>query len=180
MKSKNLDTKVNIVLLEPEIPQNTGNIARTCVALGASLHLIRPLGFALTEKAIRRSGMDYWERLDLHLYDSYTDFLIAHPHTSKLTFVTTKSKTNYADYTYHQDTYLIFGKESAGLPEEILVEYEAQCVRIPMLSSERSLNLSNAVAIVGYEVLRHNDFLGLEQKGKLHRLQWKSDQGEKE
>jgi tRNA (cytidine/uridine-2'-O-)-methyltransferase len=177
MKSLNPKLKINIVLLEPEIPQNTGNIARTCVAIGARLHLIRPLGFKLTEKAIRRSGMDYWHRLDFHLYESLEEFLSHRIDHKNLVLITTKSSLNYSQYQYTEEPYLIFGKESAGLPEEFLIEYERQCVRIPMMPTERSLNLSNAVAIVSYEALRQRGFPGLETKGNLHRLEWETQKG---
>jgi tRNA (cytidine/uridine-2'-O-)-methyltransferase len=178
MKSLNLENRINVVLVEPEIPQNTGNIARTCVAIGASLHLIRPLGFTLSQKAIRRSGLDYWERLDLHLYDGLNEFLNKTNQHKKLALITTKAQIPYSDYHYEDDPYLVFGKESAGLPEEFLIEYQLQCVRIPMMENERSLNLSNAVAIMGYEVLRQKNFEGLKRSGNLHRLQWVSKREE--
>ena len=162
---------MNIILHQPEIPQNTGNIGRTCVATGTSLHLIEPLGFRLTEREIARSGMDYWERLSLFRYVNYEAFLSEHP-DARIWYCTTKAHHSYSDVIYSPDDYLMFGKESAGIPEEILVENEPHCIRIPMLPGERSLNLSNAVAIVLYEALRQTGFTGLEREGELHRLKW--------
>ena len=164
--------KLNIVLFEPEIPANTGNIGRTCVATGTRLHLIEPLGFQLTEKAIRRSGMDYWKDLDVTTYVNYEEFLEKNPN-AKIYMATTKGKHVYSDVTYEPDCYIMFGKESAGIPEEILVENEENCIRIPMLEQIRSLNLSNSVAIVLYEALRQTDFHKMQLEGQLHRLHWK-------
>ena len=141
--------KLNIVLLEPEIPSNTGNIGRTCVAAGARLHLIEPLGFRLNEKSIRRAGMDYWEHLDVTRYIDYQDFLTKNP-GAKIYMATTKARQLYTDVRYEEDCYIMFGKESAGIPEEILLENKERAVRIPMLSDIRSLNLANSVAIVLY------------------------------
>ncbi len=166
--------RMNIVLLEPEIPANTGNIGRTCAATGSRLHLIEPLGFRLTEKAIRRSGMDYWEELDVTRYADFEDFLTRNP-DAKLYLATTKAKKLYSEVRYEPDCYLMFGKESAGIPEEILLAYQPGCVRIPMLGETRSLNLSNSVAIVLYEALRQNGFPGLKREGHLHRLAWKEE-----
>ena len=163
---------MHIILHEPEIPANTGNIGRTCVATGTSLHLIEPLGFSLSEKAIKRSGMDYWPKLDVTRYVNYQDFLEKHP-GAKIWMATTKAHQNYTDVEFGPDDYIMFGKESAGIPEEILVENEATCIRIPMLDEIRSLNLSNSVAIVLYEALRQNHFAGMQEKGELHRLHWK-------
>ncbi len=163
---------INIVLLEPEIPQNTGNIGRTCVAAGARLHLIEPLGFRLTEKALRRAGMDYWDRLDVTRYDDYEDFLWRNP-GAKIYMATTKAKHIYTDVQYEDNCYIMFGKESAGIPEEILVEHEEDCIRIPMIGDIRSLNLGNSVAIVLYEALRQQHFGGMNMEGELHRLSWK-------
>lgn len=162
---------MNIVLLEPEIPANTGNIGRTCVATGSVLHLIEPLGFRLDEQAIKRAGMDYWERLDVRRYIDFQDFLNKNP-GAHIFMATTKAHHVYTDVTYHDDDFIMFGKESAGIPEELLVDHEEDCIRIPMLEHERSLNLSNSVAIVLYEALRQNEFKGLECTGELHRLKW--------
>ena len=142
---------LNIVLYEPEIPANTGNIGRTCVATGTRLHLIEPLGFKLNEKSLKRAGMDYWKDLD----------------------VTTKAHKVYTEVDYESDCYIMFGKESAGIPEEILVEHEEDCMRIPMNGDIRSLNLGNSVAIVLYEALRQNGFAGMNLSGELHELHWK-------
>ena len=154
---------INIVLLEPEIPANTGNIGRTCVAAGARLHLIGPLGFSLSEKALRRAGMDYWKDLDVTTYIDYQDFLEQNP-GAKIYMATTKAKRVYTDVNYETDCYIMFGKESAGIPEEILVENRENCVRIPMMEEIRSLNLGNSAAIVLYEALRQNGFAGWRQK----------------
>lgn len=162
---------IHIVLHEPEIPQNTGNIARTCAATGASLHLIRPLGFAIDDKRMKRAGLDYWDKLDLHFYDSLSDFLNIHPDAALYCF-TTKAQHNYAEVTYPDEVYLMFGKETRGLPEEFLLERPDSCVRIPMLDRLRSLNLSNSVAIAVYEVLRQRDFAGLRETGELHDHLW--------
>ena len=163
--------RMNIVLYEPEMPQNTGNIGRTCVATNTCLHLIEPLGFKLSEKAIRRAGLDYWERLDVRTYCDFNDFLDKNP-GAKLYMATTKAPKMYTEVNYEPDCYLMFGKESAGIPEEVLVKYQETCVRIPMWGEIRSLNLSNSVAIMLYEALRQNGFPKLETKGHLHRLQW--------
>ncbi len=163
--------RMNIVLYEPEMPQNTGNIGRTCVATNTCLHLIEPLGFKLSEKAIRRAGLDYWERLDVRTYCDFNDFLDKNL-GAKLYMATTKAPKMYTEVNYEPDCYLMFGKESAGIPEEVLVKYQETCVRIPMWGEIRSLNLSNSVAIMLYEALRQNGFPGLETKGQLHRLQW--------
>lgn len=162
---------LNIVLYEPEIPSNTGNIGRTCVACGARLHLIEPLGFSLSDKMLKRAGLDYWPRLDVSRYSDWEDFLAKNP-GAKIYMATTKSKQTYADVTYDKDAYVMFGKESAGIPEEILLDYREDCIRIPMIPEERSLNLANSVAIVAYEVLRQQGFPGLEQEGQLHRYRW--------
>lgn len=164
---------MHIVLHQPEIPANTGNIGRTCVATGTALHLIEPLGFRLDEKSVRRSGMDYWERLDVTRYMNYAEFLERHP-DAKVWLATTKAKRIYTDAAFGPEDYIMFGKESAGIPEEILVAHEEDCIRIPMLDGTRSLNLSNAVAIVLYEALRQNRFAGLQTEGALHRLHWQT------
>ena len=162
---------LNIVLHEPEIPANTGNIGRTCVATGTRLHLIEPLGFSLSEKALKRAGMDYWKDLDVRTYVDYEDFLEKNP-GAKIYYATTKAPQTYADVQYEDDCYIMFGKESAGIPEEILVKHEENCIRIPMLPTIRSLNLSNSVAIVLYEALRQNGFHDMQREGQLHRLHW--------
>ena len=149
--------KLHIVLHEPEIPQNTGNIARTCAVTGASLHLIRPLGFSTDSRYLKRSGLDYWDKLDITYYDSLEDFFARHPDTDYYCF-TTKAPRNYTDVRYSGDCWLLFGKETKGLPEEFLRDRLERCVRIPMRNTLRSLNLSNSVAIAAYEVLRQHDF----------------------
>ena len=146
--------KLNIVLLEPEIPSNTGNIGRTCVATGTRLHLIEPLGFRLTEKNLKRAGMDYWKDLDVTTYINYEDFLEKNP-GAKIYMATTKAPQVYTDVSYEPDCYIMFGKESAGIPEELLLENQERAVRIPMIGDIRSLNLANSVAVVLYEALRH-------------------------
>jgi tRNA (cytidine/uridine-2'-O-)-methyltransferase len=162
---------LNIVLHEPEMPANTGNIGRSCVAAGARLHLIEPLGFKINEKQLKRAGLDYWERLDVTTYVDYNDFLARNP-GAKIYMATTKSKQKYTDVRYEEDCYIMFGKESAGIPEEILLQNKENCVRIPMFPEIRSLNLSNSVAIVLYEALRQQGFPGLETQGQLHHYQW--------
>ena len=163
---------MNIVLHQPEIPANTGNIGRTCVATGTSLHLIEPLGFSLSEKALKRAGMDYWKDLDVHTYVNFDDFLEKHPN-AKIWMATTKAKHVYSDVTFGPDDFIMFGKESAGIPEEILVEHEETCIRIPMEPAIRSLNLSNSVAIVLYEALRQNHFAQMKLEGTLTKYDWK-------
>ena len=163
--------QLNVVLFEPEIPANTGNIGRTCVAPGTRLHLIEPLGFRLNEKEIRRAGMDYWKDLDVTRYVNYQEFLDKNP-GAKIYMATTKGRQVYTEVQYEPDCYLMFGKESAGIPEEILVEHPKECVRIPMIGETRSLNLSNSVAIVLYEALRQNQFDHMKRMGELHRLSW--------
>ncbi len=162
---------LNIVLFEPEIPANTGNIGRTCVATGSSLHLIEPLGFQLNERAIKRAGMDYWKDVDVTRYMNWQDFLEKNPRAN-IYMATTKGRKIYTEVQYEPDCYLMFGKESGGIPEEILKEYLDACVRIPMVGETRSLNLSNSAAIVLYEALRQNQFGGLKLEGQLHRLSW--------
>ena len=163
---------MHIILHQPEIPTNTGNIGRTCVATGSSLHLIEPLGFRLDEKSIKRAGMDYWDSLDVTRYINYQEFQEKHP-GAKVWFATTKAKKVYTEAVFGMDDYIMFGKESGGIPEEILVDHEQDCIRIPMLDSIRSLNLSNSVAVVLYGALRQNDFQGMRRAGELHRLQWR-------
>ena len=163
---------MHIILHQPEIPANTGNIGRTCVATGTSLHLIEPLGFRLTEKEIKRAGMDYWEKLDITRYMNFQEFKELHP-DARIFMATTKAKRSYTEVSFGPDDYIMFGKESAGIPEEILVDYEETCIRIPMLPEIRSLNLSNSVAIVLYEALRQQNFAHMQREGELHRLHGK-------
>ena len=165
---------MNIILHEPEIPSNTGNIGRTCCATGTSLHLIKPLGFSLSEKALKRAGMDYWDKLDVHVYTDFEDFLEKHPE-AHIYMATTKGHKRYDEVSFGPDDYIMFGAESKGIPEEILVEHEEDCIRIPMNEEIRSLNLANSVAIVLYEALRQNRFEGMQPYGQLHRLHWKSE-----
>lgn len=165
---------MNIVLHQPEIPQNTGNIGRTCVATGVRLHLIEPLGFLLNEKSLKRAGMDYWKELDVTTYITYEEFLAKNP-GAKIYYATTKGRQLYTDVSYESDCYLMFGKESGGIPEEILKEHPDTCIRIPMIGETRSLNLSNAAAIVLYEALRQNHFAGMKLEGELHRLRWEDE-----
>lgn len=162
----------NIVLFEPEIPANTGNIGRTCAATETRLHLIEPLGFRLDEKSIRRAGMDYWQKLDVTRYVNWEEFLNKNPN-ARIYMATTKGKRLYTEVSYEPDCYLMFGKESAGIPEEILIQHPEECIRIPMIGETRSLNLSNSVAIVLYEALRQNQFAHMKLEGELHRLHWK-------
>lgn len=162
---------LNIVLYEPEIPANTGNIGRTCVATGAKLHLIEPMGFRLNEKNLKRAGMDYWEQLEVQTYIDYQDFLNQNP-GAKIYMATTKGRRTYAEVKYEPDCFLMFGKESAGIPEALLKDSEETCIRIPMKEEARSLNLGNSVAIVLYEALRQQGFQGLCKEGELHHLEW--------
>ena len=163
---------LNIVLLEPEIPANTGNIGRTCVATGTRLHLIEPLGFRLSEMDLKRAGMDYWPQLDVTTYVNYEDFLRKNPGAQPY-MATTKGPKVYTETQFEPDCYIMFGKESAGIPEEILLENQERAIRIPMLGETRSLNLSNSVAIVLYEALRQNDFPGMRLEGHLTKYDWK-------
>ena len=162
---------LNIVLFEPEIPANTGNIGRTCLATNTRLHLIEPLGFRLDEKSLRRAGMDYWKDLDVTTYIDFDDFMSKNP-DAKIYMATTKAPNVYTDVSYEPDCYIMFGKESAGIPEEILVSHKKDSIRIPMVGDIRSLNLGNSVAIVLYEALRQNDFKDMTKEGHLHRLEW--------
>lgn len=164
---------LNIVLYEPEIPANTGNIGRTCVATGTRLHLIEPLGFRLDEKSLRRAGMDYWKDLDVTTYIDYQDFMERNPGV-KIYMATTKAPNIYTQIQYEPDCYLMFGKESGGIPEEILVGHKENAIRIPMVGDTRSLNLGNSAAIVLYEALRQNGFAGMNLEGHLHRLEWET------
>ena len=164
-------SKINIVLHEPEIPQNTGNIARTCAATGASLHLIRPLGFAIDDRKLKRAGLDYWHQLDITYYDGLDDFYAKHP-DAKVYYFSTKAQHVYAEIEYPDPVYIMFGKETKGLPEELLHAHPDTCVRLPMREGLRSLNLSNTVAIAVYEILRQNDFRDLKTAGELTQFSW--------
>lgn len=157
---------LNIVLLEPEIPQNTGNIGRTCNAMGAVLHLVEPLGFSLEDKYLKRAGMDYWKKLNVKYYGDYEDFLAKNPRGQKV-FISKKAIHRCDRFCYEEKVYLVFGKESMGLPEELLLENQDFCVRIPMSENTRSLNLANTVAILSYEVMRQYAFAGLKTAGCL-------------
>lgn len=162
--------ELNIVLVEPEIPQNTGNIARTCAATGARLHLVRPLGFSISEKAVKRAGLDYWDLLDITVYDNINDFFSRT--NGPYYYFSTKARHIHSDIKYPDGAYLLFGRETAGLPEQLLHDNPDTTVRIPMISQARSLNLSNSVAVAVYETLRQWNFPDLLCKGNLHRLSW--------
>ncbi len=158
--------KINIVMVEPEIPQNTGNIARTCAAIGAKLHLVHPLGFSISDKAVKRAGLDYWDKLEIEEHISFKEFLEKYkPEEHNMFFATTKGKHVYSepDYSKMDEVFLLFGKETKGLPEDVLQKYIDKTIRIPMRETLRSLNLSNSVSIVVYEVLRQKNFEGLEE-----------------
>ena len=170
-KARKTVSKIHIVLLEPEIPQNTGNIARTCAATGASLHLIRPMGFEIDDKKLKRAGLDYWDKLDITYYDGLADFMARHEGAT-IYYFTTKAPKCYTEVTYPDEVFIMFGKESAGLPEELLFANRSHCVRIPMRENLRSLNLSNSVAIAVYEILRQGDFAELQEAGALTRFDW--------
>lgn len=163
--------KLNIVLVEPEIPQNTGNIARTCAATGAALHLVRPMGFEPDDKKLKRAGLDYWHLLDITYYNDLNDFL-EKTKGGKYFFFSTKGTHRHSDIEYPDNCYLVFGKETRGLPEHLLMQYPEQTLRIPMMDEARSLNLSNSAAIAVYEVLRQWDYPDLLNKGELHRHRW--------
>ncbi len=163
--------KINIILHEPEIPQNTGNIARTCAATGAALHIIKPMGFTIDDKKLKRAGLDYWDKLDITYYENLDSFFEMNP-DAKPYFFTTKAQKAYTEIEYPTNAYIMFGKESRGLPEELLFDHPEQCVRIPMRDTLRSLNLSNSVAIAVYEILRQDQFEGLRQDGALTRFDW--------
>lgn len=161
----------HVVLVQPEIPQNTGNIARTCAATGCALHLVRPLGFEISDKYLRRAGLDYWHLVNVEVHESLEAFLAQYP-AARLHLFTTKAKRTYTQAQYREGDFLVFGRETRGLDEEFLVQHPEECVRIPMREEARSLNLSNSVAIAVYEALRQNDFAALAQEGDLHRLTW--------
>lgn len=161
--------KINIVMVEPEIPQNTGNIARTCAAIGAKLHLVHPLGFSISEREVKRAGLDYWDKLEIEEHDSLDKFLEKYkPEENNMYYSTTKGKHVYSDVDYSKmnEVFLLFGKETKGLPEDLLLKYIDNTIRIPMRETLRSLNLSNSVAIVAYEVFKQNGFEGLEKISK--------------
>lgn len=165
----------HIVLVEPEIPQNAGNIARTCAATGTHLHMIRPLGFEVTDKYLKRAGLDYWHLVEICYYDSF-DELKAKYQDARFFFFTTKGRHRHSDVTFQDGDFLVFGKETKGLPEELLMQHEESCLRIPMFSEARSLNLSNSVAVALYEALRQNDYPNLLEEGELHRHKWEDIQ----
>lgn len=157
--------KINVVMVEPEIPQNTGNIARTCAAIGAKMHLVHPLGFDISERAVKRAGLDYWDKVEIEEHNSFKEFLEKYkPEENNMFFVTTKGKHIYSEPNYNEmeEVFLLFGKETKGLPEDILQKYIDKTIRIPMRPTLRSLNLSNSVAIVVYDVLRQKQFENLE------------------
>lgn len=161
----------HIVLVEPEIPQNAGNIARTCGATGTHLHLIRPLGFEVTDKYLKRAGLDYWHLVNISYYDSFQQLREKYA-DARFFFFTTKGKNRHSDVAFKDGDFLVFGKETKGLPEELLIQNKDTCLRIPMLADARSLNLGNSVAIALYEALRQTDYPGLLEEGELHRLSW--------
>ena len=161
----------NIVLVEPEIPQNAGNIARTCAATGTHLHMIRPLGFEVSDKYLKRAGLDYWHLVDISYYDSFAELQAKYP-DSRFFYFTTKGRHRHSDVSFRDGDFLVFGKETRGLPEELLMQNEETCLRIPMFSEARSLNLSNSVAVALYEALRQKDYEGLLEEGELHNLSW--------
>lgn len=162
---------LNIVMVEPQIPQNTGNISRTCAVTGARLHLVRPFGFEITDKHLKRAGLDYWNELDITYYDGLADFFAKNP-DGKFFYFTTKGRHIHSDMTYPDNCYLVFGREDAGLPEELLHDNPDSCLRIPMRPKLRSLNLSNSVAIAAYEVLRQWDYPELATEGQLTKYTW--------
>jgi tRNA (cytidine/uridine-2'-O-)-methyltransferase len=164
----------HIVLVEPEIPQNAGNIARTCAATSTHLHMIRPLGFEVTDKYLKRAGLDYWHLVEISYYDSFEELRAKYP-DSRFFFFTTKGKHRHSDVNFQDGDFLVFGKETKGLPEELLVQNKETCLRIPMHADARSLNLGNSVAIALYEALRQTDFAGLKEEGELHRLSWEDE-----
>lgn len=162
--------EINIVLVEPQIPQNTGNIARTCAATGAKLHIVRPMGFTIDDKKLKRAGLDYWHMLDITYYDNMADFFSKNQ--GPFYYFTTKGQHIYSDISYPDKAYIVFGREDAGLNEELLYNNPDTCVRVPMIGDARSLNLSNTVALATYEVLRQWNFPNLLVKGKLTKFDW--------
>ncbi len=161
----------NIVLVEPEIPQNTGNIARTCAATGCDLHLVKPLGFEISDKYLKRAGLDYWHLVHVHIYENLEELFAKYPN-GRFYYFTTKARKRHSDAEYKAGDFLVFGKETKGLDEELLLSHPDECVRIPMIGEARSLNLSNAAAVAVYEALRQNDFGRLETKGELREHKW--------
>ena len=161
----------NIVLVEPEIPQNTGNIARTCAATGCALHLIKPLGFEISDKYLKRAGLDYWHLVHVYVYENFEELQKKYP-GARYRFYTTKASKRHTDADYREGDFLVFGKETKGLDEELLLSHPDECVRIPMIGEARSLNLSNAAAVAVYEAMRQTDFAGLETRGELHDHKW--------
>ncbi len=162
---------LNIVLMSPEKPHNTGAIGRTCMCTNSRLHIIKPFSFDLSDKGVKRAGLDYWPRVDVTVYENYEDF-IEKNNNPNVFYATTKAKQTYADVKYNDGDFILFGSESSGIPEEILVKNKDNCIRIPMIADERSLNLANSASILLYEALRQNNFLDLEVHGELHRLEW--------
>lgn len=162
---------LNIVLVEPEIPQNTGNIVRTCAAIGADLHMVRPLGFSVEDRYLKRAGLDYWNDVNIRYYDSFLEVKNSYPQNDFF-FATTKALHSYTDVEYRENCFLVFGKETAGLPEELLLEHKESCIRIPMKNNIRSLNLSNSVAVIAFEVIRQQGFSGLVGEGGLTKYNW--------
>lgn len=161
----------NIVLVEPEIPQNTGNIVRTCAATGCKLHLVKPLGFEVSDKYLKRAGLDYWHFVEITYWNSFDELYQEHE-GDNFYFFTTKGRTRHSDAKLAPGDFLVFGKETKGLPEELLIKHPDECLRIPMIDETRSLNLSNSVAVAVYEGLRQNDFGSLKTSGELHELKW--------
>ncbi len=161
----------HVVLVEPEIPQNAGNIARTCAATGTHLHMIRPLGFEVTDKYLKRAGLDYWHLVDISYYDSFEELQAKYP-DGRFFYFTTKGKRRHSDVAFKDGDFLVFGKETKGLPEELLLKHKEECLRIPMFSEARSLNLGNSAAIALYEALRQTDYEGLLEEGELHHHSW--------
>lgn len=161
----------HIVLVEPEIPQNAGNIARTCAATGTHLHMVRPLGFEVTDKYLKRAGLDYWNLVEISYYDSFEELEAKYP-DGRFFFFTTKGEHRHSDVAFRDGDFLVFGKETRGLPEELLVRHRETCLRIPMRAEARSLNLGNSVAVALYEALRQTEFSGLKEEGELHHLHW--------
>ena len=164
-------SNINIVLVEPEIPQNTGNIARTCAATGAALHLVKPLGFQIDSAKLKRAGLDYWDQLDITYYENLSEFLNRNAQEA-MYFFTTKAPQCYADVSYPERVFLIFGKETAGLPEDLLRQHRDTCVRLPMRENLRSLNLSNTVAVAVFEAFRQRGFSGLQEVGTPRTFSW--------
>lgn len=161
----------NIVLVEPEIPQNTGNIARTCAATGCKLHIVKPMGFEIDDKKLKRAGLDYWHLLGIKYYENLEDFFVQNK-GGRFFYSTTKGLNKYSDVKYQDGDFVLFGKETKGLPEKLLYENKEWCIRIPMIDEARSLNLSNSVAIVAYEALRQTDFVQLKTEGALTQFEW--------